>query len=671
IADNGRATRNRAALGTLANRRSEAEQEHAAAIVGGDRAKIAEARREALDSWRAERRARGDGEAEINAAARALEREYRKTALRHRLAQMDEAGITRALDGDEDAKADPGMAREVAGDIRQIRRDDPARVGEASIERDIAAKKRDGRIDTPEEETAYRYKRRLEAQARRGIPEHQRRLLTNDERTALAADYLRIESSQGKDAADAWLDDQAQWTGLHAERFKAELNAPPAFPEAPAGRLPDREGRVEPAQASPDAAKPPVPPTGQSPGRDSERAAARDALRNKIDAEADTLDRDYDPGQKPGQPSRIKRAFALLKLVDDPAFDELAREFHYDPARLRAVARLLGAKPGDYAALLAGLADENGPINDFAFFTLYAAHARDLIGTGAAPGGRPVPSEDRRISAVLHLLGHDLSSSVRGELARRQDVNSEPFPQIAPDLLAALGITSAAALWLRRGRRTKPDHEASVRGHVAGPFKQTPGGNESARLAAVRSSTLRDSTGPRSVEFFRQSPQQAFQSTRWPPINAQENVRRGLAAADVALEKALRGQAGIVGDAMYRADLGRTGGSITFRWGTPGDPGKGYTGGLGLSHLIAKHGIEHIRPMVETIARGKISPHPKSPGRLLVEHGDQLVVLARDYSKAREIWIITSYSRKKIVRDVPFDLSRLRRPIFFELPSSP
>ncbi|MBL8665309.1 MAG: hypothetical protein JNM29_20915, partial [Candidatus Odyssella sp.] len=47
IADNGRATRNRAALGTLANRRSEAEQEHAAAIVGGDRAKIAEARREA------------------------------------------------------------------------------------------------------------------------------------------------------------------------------------------------------------------------------------------------------------------------------------------------------------------------------------------------------------------------------------------------------------------------------------------------------------------------------------------------------------------------------------------------------------------------------------------------------------------------------------------------
>ncbi|MBL8663558.1 MAG: hypothetical protein JNM29_12060, partial [Candidatus Odyssella sp.] len=60
IADNGRATRTRAALGTLANRRSEAEQEHAAAIVGGDRAKIAEARREAVDAWRAEHRARGD-----------------------------------------------------------------------------------------------------------------------------------------------------------------------------------------------------------------------------------------------------------------------------------------------------------------------------------------------------------------------------------------------------------------------------------------------------------------------------------------------------------------------------------------------------------------------------------------------------------------------------------
>ena len=224
-ADNVSATRMRAALGTLAARRGEAENEHIAAIVSGDRGKIAEARREALDAWRAERRARGDGEAEINAAARALEREHRKTALRHRLAQVDEAGITRALDRYEDAKTDPDLAREVAGDIRRVRRDDPARAGEASIEREIAARKRDGRIDTPEEEAAARYKLRVDAQARRGIPERQRRLLTNDERMKLARNYRRIESAEGKEAADAWLNAEAGKAGSHAERFKTELAA--------------------------------------------------------------------------------------------------------------------------------------------------------------------------------------------------------------------------------------------------------------------------------------------------------------------------------------------------------------------------------------------------------------------------------------------------------------
>jgi len=59
----------------------------------------------------------------------------RKTALRHRLAQMDGAGIRRALDGDEDAKADPALAREVTDDILSTRRDDPARIAEASTER--------------------------------------------------------------------------------------------------------------------------------------------------------------------------------------------------------------------------------------------------------------------------------------------------------------------------------------------------------------------------------------------------------------------------------------------------------------------------------------------------------------------------------------------------------
>ena len=255
IGDNERATRTRAAIGTLANHRAEAEHDHTAAVIAGDRAKIAEARREAIDAWSAERRARGDGEAEINAGAIALERQHRKTALRHRLAQMDGVGIQRSLDEDEDAKADPAMAHEVAEEIRQVRRHDPARVAEATIEREIAERKRDGRIDTPEEESRERYKLRLEAQSQRGIPEDRRRILTNAERTALATEYLRIESGQGKEAADRWLDERARLSGTLAARFKAEVSTPPApTTEAPSGspRGPEvdatEQGRVEPAQ---------------------------------------------------------------------------------------------------------------------------------------------------------------------------------------------------------------------------------------------------------------------------------------------------------------------------------------------------------------------------------------------------------------------------------------
>jgi hypothetical protein len=47
-----------------------------------------------------------------------------------------------------------------------------------------------------------------------------------------------------------------------------------------------------------------------------------------------------------------------------------------------------------------------------------------LIGISARPGSKNDPSRDARISAVLDLLDHPLSSRVRGELADEVDVNS-------------------------------------------------------------------------------------------------------------------------------------------------------------------------------------------------------------------------------------------------------
>lgn len=460
VGENERAARTRAALGALANRRAEAEHEHAAAILSGDRRKIAVARRDAIDAWSAERRARGDGEAEISAGARAMEAQLRRAALQHSVAQLTEAEQERFAERDPDAKADPAAARALIEASRRLRREDPARAGEATVEREIEARKRDGRIDSAKEETATRYKLRLDAQARRGIPEHRRRILTNDERTRVAAEYLRIESRQGKAEADRWLDEAARVSGAYAQRFKAELaapsrsQAPPAPVQTPSGQHRDPAERVDTASDSPNTAMPAPPMAGDLTALRDAQAVAHETLRRNVEADADTLERDYDPDQKPGHPSRIKRAFALLKYADDPAFDDLARTYDYDPARLRAIARLLTAKPGDYAALVKDLQDENGPINDFAFVTLYRTLARDLIGTGASADGKPVPGEDRRISAVLYLLGHDLSSAARGQLARDSDVNSAPLGQMFQAVLEELGLPpEIAALAAIRGRQ--------------------------------------------------------------------------------------------------------------------------------------------------------------------------------------------------------------------------
>jgi hypothetical protein len=357
IGENDRATRTRAAIGTLANRRTEAEHDHTAAVIAGDRAKIAEARREAIEAWSAERRARGDGEAEINAGARALERRYRKTALRHRLAQLDEAGLKRALDADEDAKSDPTLAREVAEDIVLVRRDDPARVSEASIERQIEARKRDGRIDTPEEEAAARYKLRLEAQAQRGIPEQERRILTNDERTNLAAEYLRIESSQGKELADAWLRRKAQEAGTHSQQFTTELARPqlgfgaeqaPLTEPRQITELPNTaadspkpsdadEGRVEPAQAAPNELRP--PPT-RKPETERRREADAEYFANEA----------VDAATWPA-PDWIARLAELLRL---------AKKHEVLPTQLKAVALgllLIGNTPNERIAAARALAE--------------------------------------------------------------------------------------------------------------------------------------------------------------------------------------------------------------------------------------------------------------------------------------------------------------------------
>src|SRR5690606_20491636 len=97
-----------------------------------------------------------------------------------------------------------------------------------------------------------------------------------------------------------------------------------------------------------------------------------------------------------------------------------------------------------------------------------------------------------------------------------------------------------------------------------------------------------------------QTAERAFEATRFPPRNAIANERRGLAATDMALAQALRGEKGVVRDAMFRHGAG----SITFYFGEAGNGAKRYRGGSGLAHIIAKHGPEVMPEVIEAISKG-------------------------------------------------------------------
>ena len=167
---------------------------------------------------------------------------------------------------------------------------------------------------------------------------------------------------------------------------------------------------------------------------------------------------------------------------------------------------------------------------------------------------------------------------------------------------------------------------------------------------------------PQPPGMFDQTAEAAFRATVFPPRDAAENIRRGLAAVDQSITKAMRGGPGVVHQAMYRDDVG----SITIIWGKPGDPTNRYSGGAGLSHIIAKHGAEAVEPVLETIARsGKVKRVVfKNKDRRVLRHGSHEVILdLRMYGK-RMTWLLTGYKIGPDT-DIPTNLDRIPGPFFF------
>lgn len=136
-----------------------------------------------------------------------------------------------------------------------------------------------------------------------------------------------------------------------------------------------------------------------------------------------------------------------------------------------------------------------------------------------------------------------------------------------------------------------------------------------------------------------------------------------MAAVDLVIQDVLAKGPGDLPHAMRRSDLPGGQQGITFFWGEPGN-GPFFRGGSGFSHIIAKHGIEQVEEVVETVSKGKIVRAPDKPDRLFLKRGENLAILKLTRDGNRESWVLTGYERKKF--DANFNLRKLTGPIFFK-----
>ena len=177
---------------------------------------------------------------------------------------------------------------------------------------------------------------------------------------------------------------------------------------------------------------------------------------------------------------------------------------------------------------------------------------------------------------------------------------------------------------------------------------------------ALSSQCLRTRITPQPPDTFDQTAETAFRATAFPPRDAAQNIRRGLAAVDQSLAKAMKGGKCVVHKAMHRDDVG----SIMFLWGESSDPLKGYKPGFGLSHIIAKHGVEVNEPVLETIARAALVPNHLIGTKVVLERGGHRVVLRRKPGSPKGIWLLTGFKLGSNT-DIPSNLSAISGTFFF------
>ena len=85
-------------------------------------------------------------------------------------------------------------------------------------------------------------------------------------------------------------------------------------------------------------------------------------------------------------------------------------------------------------------------------------------------------------------------------------------------------------------------------------------------------------------------------------------------------------------------------GPIDFVWGREGNPGRGYEGGYGFSHIIAKHGEEAAQKVPKILAFGKYFHDEQERDAYTVVLGNEVVSVKRETGN---FLVVTSYASDK------------------------
>lgn len=91
---------------------------------------------------------------------------------------------------------------------------------------------------------------------------------------------------------------------------------------------------------------------------------------------------------------------------------------------------------------------------------------------------------------------------------------------------------------------------------------------------------------------------------------------------------------------------------------------------MGFSKIIAKHGIEVIESIINTIARGKIAERRDvgiKKKRFHIQYKGFRAVISKFNRNNVEAWLLTGFEiGDPSILDKPFDLNKLDAPVFFK-----